>query len=78
MNVEIGTEAAKFRFWEYFFAVYDHWPHDMGYYTVQDTALLNGSNVRLNWNIESDMNVYWIKFKIFLSLYWFRNKQHWI
>ncbi len=25
-------------------------------------ALLDGSNVRLNWNIESDMNVHWIKF----------------
>jgi hypothetical protein len=24
------------------------------------TALLDGTNVRLNWNIESDMNVYWI------------------
>ncbi len=23
-------------------------------------ALLDGTNVRLNWNIESDMNVYWI------------------
>ncbi len=42
------------------------------------TTLLNGSNVRLNWNIESDMNVNWIKFKNFLSLNWFKNKQHWI
>jgi hypothetical protein len=33
------------------------------------TTLLDGSNVRLNWNIESDMNVHWIKFKNFLSLY---------
>jgi len=33
-------------------------------------------NVRLNWNIESDMNVNWIKFKNFLSLYCFKNKQH--
>ncbi len=32
-------------------------------------ALLDGSNVRLNWNIESDINVNWIKFKNFLSLY---------
>ncbi len=32
-------------------------------------TLLDGSNVRLNWNIESDMNVHWIKFKNFLSLY---------
>ncbi len=32
-------------------------------------ALLDGSNVRLNGNIESDMNVNWIKFKNFLSLY---------
>jgi hypothetical protein len=32
-------------------------------------ALLEDSNVRLNWNIESDMNVHWIKFKNFLSLY---------
>ncbi len=32
-------------------------------------ALLDGTNVRLNWNIESDLNVYWIKFKNFLSLY---------
>jgi hypothetical protein len=32
-------------------------------------TLLDGSNVRLNWNIESDMNVNWIKFNIFLSLY---------
>jgi hypothetical protein len=32
-------------------------------------TLLDGSNVRLNWNIESDMNVNWIKFKNFLSLY---------
>ncbi len=23
-------------------------------------TLLYGTNVRLNWNIESDMNVYWI------------------
>jgi hypothetical protein len=23
-------------------------------------TLLDGTNVRLNWNIESDMNVYWI------------------
>ncbi len=38
-------------------------------------TLLDGSNVRLNWNIESDMNVHWIKFKHFLSLYWFKNKQ---
>ncbi len=41
-------------------------------------TLLDGSNVRLNWNIESDMNVNWFKFKNFLSLYWFKNKQHWI
>ncbi len=34
----------------------------------QDT-LLDGNNVRLNWNIESDLNVYWIKLKNFLSLY---------
>jgi hypothetical protein len=33
------------------------------------STLLDGSNVRLNWNIESDLNVYWIKFKNFLSLY---------
>jgi hypothetical protein len=33
------------------------------------TSLLDGTNVRLNWNIESDLNVYWIKFKNFLSLY---------
>jgi hypothetical protein len=32
-------------------------------------TLLDGSNVRLNWNIESDMNVNWIKFKNCLSLY---------
>ncbi len=32
-------------------------------------TLLDGSNVRLNWNIGSDMNVNWIKFKNFLSLY---------
>jgi hypothetical protein len=32
---------------------------------TEDT-LLNGSNVRLNWNIESDMNVNWIKLKNFL------------
>ncbi len=32
-------------------------------------TLLDGSNVRLNWNIESDMNVNWIKFKNILSLY---------
>jgi len=32
-------------------------------------TLLDGTNVRLNWNIESDLNVYWIKFKNFLSLY---------
>ena len=44
----------------------------------QNPTLLDGSNVRLNWNIESDMNVNWIKFKNFLSLYWFKNKQHWI
>ncbi len=41
-------------------------------------TLLDGTNVRLNWNIESDLNVYWIKFKNFLSLYWFKNKQYWI
>ncbi len=33
------------------------------------STLLDGSNVRLNWNIESDINVNWIKFKNFLSLY---------
>jgi hypothetical protein len=33
------------------------------------TALLDGTNVRLNWNIESDLNVYCIKLKNFLSLY---------
>jgi hypothetical protein len=33
------------------------------------SALLDGTKVRLNWNIESDLNVYWIKFKNFLSLY---------
>jgi hypothetical protein len=32
-------------------------------------TLLDDTNVRLNWNIESDLNVYWIKFKNFLSLY---------
>ncbi len=32
-------------------------------------TLLDGTNVRLNWNIESDLNVYWIKFKNALSLY---------
>ncbi len=32
-------------------------------------TLLDGSNVRLNWNIESDINVIWNKFKNFLSLY---------
>ncbi len=32
-------------------------------------TLLDGGNVRLNWNIESDMNVNWIKFKNCLSLY---------
>ncbi len=32
-------------------------------------TLLDGGNVRLNWNIESDINVNWIKFKNFLSLY---------
>jgi hypothetical protein len=31
-------------------------------------TLLDGTNVRLNWNIESDLNAYWIKFKNFLSL----------
>ncbi len=34
--------------------------------TDLQTALLDGTNVRLKWNIESDMNVYWIKFKIVL------------
>jgi hypothetical protein len=32
-------------------------------------TLLDGANVRLNWNIESDLNVNLIKFKNFLSLY---------
>ncbi len=27
---------------------------------VSRPTLLDGTNVRLNWNIESDMNVYWI------------------
>jgi hypothetical protein len=40
------------------------------------STLLDGTNLRLNWNIESDLNVYWIKFKNFLSLYWFKNKQY--
>ncbi len=40
----------------------------MQLYTFRCT-LLDGTNVRLNWNIESDLNVYWIKFKNFLSLY---------
>ncbi len=34
-----------------------------------ESTLLDGTNVRLNWNIESDLNVYWIKFKNLLSLY---------
>jgi hypothetical protein len=38
--------------------------------------MLNGTNQRLNWNIESDFNVYWIKFKSCLSLYGFKNKQY--
>jgi hypothetical protein len=42
----------------------------------QNFTLLDGSNVRLNWNIESVMNVNWIKFKNFLSLYLFKNKHH--
>jgi hypothetical protein len=37
--------------------------------TYSMSTLLDGSNVRLNGNIESDMNVNWIKFKNFLSLY---------
>jgi len=41
----------------------------MKYAQEKAHTLLNGSNVRLNWNIESDMNVYWIKFKNCLSLY---------
>ncbi len=40
-----------------------------GLATVPKHTLLDGSNVRLNWNIESDMNVNWIKFKNYLSLY---------
>jgi hypothetical protein len=31
-------------------------------------TLLDGTNVRLNWNIESEMNVHWIKFKKFLKV----------
>ncbi len=27
---------------------------------MTEYTLLDGTNVRLNWNIESDMNVYWI------------------
>jgi hypothetical protein len=38
-------------------------------YSLVFTALLDGANVRLNWNIESDLNVNWIKFKYFFSLY---------
>jgi hypothetical protein len=34
-----------------------------------DPTLLDGTNVRLNWNIKSDLNVCWIKFKNFLSFY---------
>ena len=41
----------------------------IGYRSEHIHALLDGSNVRLNWNIESDMNVNWIKSKNFLSLY---------
>jgi hypothetical protein len=40
-----------------------------GQQKIADFALLDGTNVRLNWNIESDLNVYWIKFKNFLNLY---------
>jgi hypothetical protein len=35
----------------------------------EGATLLDGTNVRLNWSIESDLNVYWIKFKNFLNLY---------
>jgi hypothetical protein len=42
---------------------------DAGPANWDKNTLLDGSNVRLNWNIESDLNVYWIKFKNFLSLY---------
>jgi hypothetical protein len=27
---------------------------------IDVVTLLDGTNLRLNWNIESDMNVYWI------------------
>jgi hypothetical protein len=37
--------------------------------TTFNFTLLNGTNVRLNWNIESEMNVYWIKYKNILGLY---------
>jgi hypothetical protein len=30
------------------------------YWCEMVSTLLDGTNVRLNWNIESDMNVYWI------------------
>ncbi len=36
---------------------------------LDQRTLLDGSKIRLNRNIESDMNVNWIKFKHFLSLY---------
>jgi hypothetical protein len=38
-------------------------------YSKVHSTLLDGSNVRLNRNIESEMNVNWIKFKNCLSLY---------
>jgi hypothetical protein len=30
------------------------------FFLLMAGTLLDGTNVRLNWNIESDMNVYWI------------------
>ncbi len=42
---------------------------DLIIYLSLGLTLIDGSNVRLNWNIESDMNVHLIKFKNFLSLY---------
>jgi hypothetical protein len=44
-------------------------PTGIDFHEKRKSTLLDGTNVRLNWNIESDLNVYWIKFKSFLSLY---------
>jgi hypothetical protein len=70
MEIRNGAVAKSYMRKDFLILVYIY-EEMRKYSTIYEEAvtLLDGTNVRLNWNIESDLNVYWIKFKNCLSLY---------